>query len=239
MADELIHADLVEVAFDRSAGTAFERFVHAFYPPLAGVNFVPLGGVHDGGADALQAPSSLWGDSDPGIFYQASIQRDHRAKIKDTVQRLREFGRKPTALIYVTAQRIPKTDAEERLLSIETGVAVRIRDRVYIAAHINDSPETRNAFRTHMGPYLDLLKKIGAAQLISQSQHVRSPAIYVFLSQEVERRGGDLRLSEAVGDSLILWVLEGTDPDQGKFKTRAEIVYGIAKELPFAGPIVQ
>lgn len=213
MPDELIHTDLVEVALDRVTGTVFERFVNDFYPTLAGISFVPLGGVHDGGADALQS-QTLWAEKQPGIFYQASVQKEHRSKIKQTIKRLREFGRKPTALHYVTSQKISKIDAEERLLSEETGVSIRIHDRAYISAQINDSLQTRTAFRTHLGPSLELLKKIGAAQLIRESEHVRSPAVYVFLRQEIERRGGDQRLPEAVVDSLILWALEGTDPDK-------------------------
>ena len=44
---------LVEIALEHVAGSDFEKFFHAFYPALAGVQFVPLGGVHDGGADAF------------------------------------------------------------------------------------------------------------------------------------------------------------------------------------------
>jgi hypothetical protein len=237
MTDELIHPDMVEVALDRTTGTVFERFVNSFYTALAGINFVPLGGVHDGGADAFQS-QSIWADSKPGIFYQASIQKDHRPKIKQTVKRLREVGRTPTALHFITSQKVPRIDAEERLLSDETGVSIRIHDRPYIAVQINDSLQTRTAFRDHLGHYLDLLKKIGSARLIRESQHVRSPAVYVFLRQEIERRGGNQRLPEAVVDSLILWALEGTDPEQNNFKNREEIISTIEAALPFARSII-
>ena len=231
MPDDPIHPDLAEIALERAEGTSFERFVHTFYPHLAGGNFVPLGGMHDGGADAYQALSGTWGDANPGVFYQASIQADHRTKIKSTIKALKKAGRKPTCLVYVTSRRIQKVDGEEHQLSSETATAIRIRDRVYIGAHINDSHETRDAFRHHLGHYLDILKKIGSAQVIGPSRHVKSPAIYVFLRQEVERRSGDEGLIDAVVDSLILWALEGTDPDQGKFRTRAEIKTAIQRGL--------
>ncbi|MDE3042417.1 MAG: hypothetical protein KGJ82_17850 [Nitrospirota bacterium] len=237
MPDELIHSDLVEVALERTSGTSFEYFVNSFFPAIAGVNFVPLGGVHDGGADAFQT-QSLWADSRAEIFYQASIEKDHRSKIRRTVTALRKGGRTPNTLIYVTSQKVQKLDAEERLLSDELKLIVRIRDRAYIAMQINDSLDTRNAFRTHLGKYLDLLKQIGAAQLISQSEHVRSPAIYVFLRQELDRRSDNQSLSEAVVDSLILWALEGTDPDQDKFKTKDEIILSIKEALPFASTLL-
>ena len=237
MSDELIHSDLIEIALDRSTGTAFERFVHAYYPSLAGIAFVPLGGIHDGGADAFR-DTSIWSDGKASVFYQASIEKDHRSKIRRTVKRLREVDRKPTALIYITSQKIPKLDAEEAILSKETGLSIRIRDRAFIAGTVNDSLQMRTAFRTHLGSFLEVLKKIGSAQLISESAHVRSPAIYVFLRQELERRDDNLRLSEAVVDSLILWALEGTDPIEMRFKTKDEITHTIKSALPFSATLV-
>jgi hypothetical protein len=237
MSDEMIHADLVDVALARVPGTAFERFVHVFYPELAGVNFVPLGGTKDGGADA--ALSGVFSDSDPSVFYQMSIQKDYATKIRATITRLRAFGRKPTAVIYISSQHIPRVDAEERTLSQETGVNIRIRDGAYIASHINDSPQTRHAFRAHLSPHLDFLRYVGASQLVAPSKHVQSPAVFVFLRQELERRAGDRTLAEAVVDSLILWALEGTDPEQGKFCTTQQIVENICAEFPFARDLVK
>lgn len=237
--DENIHSDWVEIALDRVEGTAFERFVHAFYPSLAGIQFVPLGGMHDGGADAYRASGEVWEDGHAGIFYQASIQADHKTKIHDTIKALKKGHRSPTSLYYLTSRRVTKPDAEERRLSRETGVLVRLHDRSYIAAHVNDSHQTRDAFRQHLGPILDSFKRIGAAQVIGPSRHVKSPAVYVFLRQEVERRSGDRALTDAIVDSLILWALEGTDPDLKKFRTRKEISDAIQQTLPFAGPLIQ
>ncbi len=236
MPDEAIHGDLIEVALQRASGGDFERFVNAFYPSLAGIEFVPLGGNKDGGADAFQ---DVWAETgEPGVFYQASIQDDFRGKITGTVSRLREFGRQPTALYYITSRRVPKLDVEERNLSEKTSVNVRIRDGAYVAAHINDTVQTRGAFRTHLGPGLEFLKKIGASQVVQPSRHVQSPAVFVFLQQEVERRAGQGKLTEAIVDSLVLWALEGTDPDQGRFLTRDEVLSKIKAVMPFADDLV-
>ena len=91
----------VEIALEHVNGSDFEKFFHAFYPALAGIDFVPLGGVHDGGADAFQGEGlfeTAGGRSD--TFYQATIQKDHRAKIRSTVRRLRKFGREPISVQY-------------------------------------------------------------------------------------------------------------------------------------------
>lgn len=238
MNDDAIHAELIEVGLQKVPGSDFERFVNAFYPAIAGVGFIPLGGTKDGGADAMLEPDT-WVDSDSGVFYQASVQKDHRSKIRATIKRLKEYGRSVGELIYVTSQKLATIDTEERALGKETGVQIRIRDGAYLASHVNDTPQTRRAFRDFIGPHLEFLKHVGSAKSLGPSQHVRSPAVFVFLRQEIERRSGDRSLPEAVVDSLILWALEGTDPEKNLFKSGAEIRQQIAAEVPFAEPLLK
>lgn len=238
MSDETIHAELIDVGLQKVSGADFERFVNAFYPAVAGVKFIPLGGTSDGGADAM-LEHNTWADSEPGVFYQASVQKDHRPKIRGTLKRLKEFGRNVDELVYVTSQRIGTIDAEERALSKETGTRIRIRDGAYLASHINGTPQTRGAFRDFIGPHLEFLKHVGSAQSLAPSQHVQSPAVFVFLRQEIERRAGQGSLSEAVVDSLIVWALEGTDPDKGLFKSPEEICQSVVSDLPFAEPLMK
>lgn len=240
MPDELIHPNLIEVALEKADGMVFEKFAHDFFSNISGMKFIPLGGVHDGGADAFQEDSRpLTLNTNPGVFFQVSIQGDHRTKIKSTIQKLKTAKRNPTCLYYITSRRIPKIDLEEVALSTETGISIRIRDRTFIISHINESREARNSFRNHLGDYLEPLKRIGSAQLIGPSQHVKTPAIYVFLRQEVERRGGRQSLSDSIVDSLILWALEETNPDEKRFKTRAAISSEIKTTLPFSAQVVE
>jgi hypothetical protein len=114
---------LADIALDRVSGSDFEAFVNAFYPALAGIEFVPTGGIHDGGADGYQE-TGLFEGTKPNTFYQASVQQDHRAKIRHTVKRLREFGRDPKSLVYVTSRHISITDKEEEILSDELDVFI-------------------------------------------------------------------------------------------------------------------
>ena len=128
-------------------GTAFENFFNAFYPALAGIEFVPLGGYHDGGADGFLDNAVYEAENQkPGGFYQASTEADHRSKIRRTVQRLREFGRDPKSLTYVTSRRVGAIDQEEEALHTELGVFVKIRDCNWIAGNMNSSPATVAAF---------------------------------------------------------------------------------------------
>ena len=69
----LVDHKLVEIALEHTSGTEFERFFHAFYPAIAGINFVALGGVHDGGADAFLGEAIYErGNNRADTFYQAS-----------------------------------------------------------------------------------------------------------------------------------------------------------------------
>jgi hypothetical protein len=218
---------------DRAKGDTFESFINAFYPTIAGEKFVPLGGMHDGGADAFEDERIAMGDQ-TGTFYQCSIQKNYRTKIHATVKRLRQAGRYPKALFYVTSQRIPQIDLEETTLSAELDVSIRIRDGAFISAHMNDSVGTRAAFETYLRPCLDFLRTMGAPALIPASSAVASPAVYVFLRQELDRSDQKMGLVNALADGLILWALEGTDPESGKFMTYRQITHKIEGAIPSA-----
>lgn len=202
-----IPEDVVRIALDKTEGFAFERFAISFYAALTGARFVPLGGIKDGGADARDG-ALYQDDSRPETYYQASVEIDTEGKIRRTVARLREFKRDPKIVYYLTSRTVKYSDRVERSLSDELNVTVVIRDAGYITAHINDDATTRGAFEEHLRHYTDFLKQVGASRLITASRHVKSPEVYVFLAQELERREGDESLVSAVVDALALWALE-------------------------------
>ncbi len=237
MGSESIHPDLIKIALDKAEGYQFEAFVNAFYPGLVGSRFIPLGGVTDGGADAVERAYER--DNSPQVFYQASIETDYRGKIKRTVKRLREFGRDPRSLTYVTSRTIKYIDREETSLTDELNVTIRIRDADYIIAHVNDGPTTQSAYRQYLSHLTDFLRSVGAARLVAPSAHVRSPAVYVFLEQELARRSGDTHLVDAVTDSLILWALEGTDPDAHLFMSSADVLERVSREIPATRQVIE
>lgn len=234
---EGIPYDVVQIALDKVEGFPFERFANAFYGALTGINFVPAGGVRDGGADARDG--SIFEDgSRSGAFYQASVEVDAESKIRRTVKRLREFGRDPKTLTYLTSRSVKYSDRLERSLTDDLDVTVVIRDGGYIALHVNSDARTIGAFNEHLRHYTDFLRKMGASPLISASAHVRSPAVYVFLANEIERREGNESLVDSVTDALALWALEGTDPDQGLVRTADDVLARIVKDLPSVKELV-
>jgi hypothetical protein len=231
MALQPVNTDLVRIALDKADGWSFEHFVNDFYASIGGESFSPLGGLKDGGADAYDG-GIYESCRSVGMFYQSSVEKDHEAKIRRTVARLQEFGREPSRLIHFTPKTVRYTDKVESELSNELDVTITIRDGGYIASHVNDGAGTISAFDQHLRSATDFLKGIGTSNLLAPSSHVKSPAVYVFLAQELNRRDGDYRLVDAMTDALIIWALEGTDPDSGILMSRNDIRDHIVDELP-------
>jgi hypothetical protein len=176
-----INHHLVEIALDRADGASFEKFCQAFFAALTGAGFVPLGGHHDGGAEAFDDPGVFEAKADN--FWQASIEKTVRSKIRRTVRRLKAFGRNPRQLTYCTSVVVPDIDGEEDLLSEELGTHIRIRDQKYILSHVNHSSQTVEAFNSYLGPHLAFLKEIGGVSIISYSPDLPARSLCVFLGQ--------------------------------------------------------
>jgi hypothetical protein len=237
MALKEINTKLATIALDNCEGFPFEEFANDFLSAIEGTNFIPVGGTSDGGADGVHE-QGLYSSDKKDVFYQMSIEKDHRYKVKKTIDRLVEFGRTPKRLIYVTSQTIGTYDREEERLTDKHDVFVRIRDGKWIIANLNHSEATKRAYYTHLERYTDFLKDLDKGNKIKQSSNVAHPSVYVFLQQQVENREKDKHLTKTVADSLILWALNDTDPDKDRFMTRPEIMESIKNNIPWAKNIV-
>lgn len=233
----MIDSALVEIALGRVRGQAFERFFHAFLAAIQGQQFTPLGGHHDGGADAFLEP--IYEGGQPTHFFQASVEKDHRTKIRQTVERIRTVGRDLKQLTYVTSRTIERIDQEDDDLTTELDVTIRIRDQKWIIANINESTRTQSSFNDYLRPELAFLSRIGGSTLIESMKQDDQRSMFVFLEQELARRRDQSDILQSTIDSLILWALEGTDPDQGRFMTRSAILARIEQVLPSAKHFVR
>lgn len=226
-----------EVALPTVDTTAFEKFGQIFYSEIQDKEFVPLGGMHDGGAEGFDS----FKETDPELFFdkkdsflQISKQATIREKVKSTVKRLIKYGRKPRILTYLSSLPVRDIDKEEKLLSDELGCIVRIRDAAFIVANINSTPAIRAAFRSYLEPAISYLYRPGASNLGAGVSEFADRTLAVFLRQEVDNRKGRSGLLEAVADSLILWALGETDPEKRIFLTKKELVDKVEKTLPAA-----
>lgn len=238
MSDDPIDAKIAAIALNEVGTSDFERFGQSFYSEVEGLDFVPLGGAGDGGADGL-IDRSVFESSDQSRVLQISKQVGTRAKVNATIERLKEFGRTPASLTYLTSQSVQNLDQEEDYLSERHGIRVRIRDRRYIESHVNHSVGTRQAARTFLLPAAAFLNDLGSRPIISASDQLPAVALCAFVGQEIDNRRGNSALLESVTDSLILWALNDTDPEQGVFKTRQQLLTDIETALPAARTFIR
>jgi hypothetical protein len=238
----MIDPRLVPIALEQADTASFERFGQAFYGALQDREFVPLGGMHDGGAEGFDSPAGdpeFFADEQATSFLQVSKQLSSRAKIRETVRRLREFGRNPKVVTYLTSRVVPDTDVEQNNLSRELDCNIRIRDAKFIEANINSSPSIQAAFTAYLLPAISYLLNPGASELGERASVYTDRTLAVFLRQEVDSRRGRGGLLESVTDSLILWSLSDTDPDKGRFLDRDGILSRIEETLPAARHFVR
>jgi len=237
MTDE-IKKELIDIALQKVSGTDFEDFCNPFMANLLGESFVPLGGMHDGGADGFDE-ESIYECNEKNKFYQFSISKGVESKITGTIKRIKIFGRTITHLTYVTNQTIQYLDKVEDKLSEKLDCRIRIRDKKYIESHINNSMGTIAAYKNYLSQYTAFLRDAGNSSVVENFPSDNDPTMYTFLQQEIDSRKDNLALIKRVTDSLILWALNETDPDKGNFLTRDEIVKKILRDMPWTKQFIK
>ncbi len=217
------------------SGANFESLAKKLFGSEYGENYIPLGGMHDGGADSFYLPNVL-GCQKPNTFFQFSVTDTERAKkkISATIASLRNAGRTPKQLIYSTTELIPKQDILVGEIFDEYEVLLRIRDREAIKTLIN-SCQTANklfleSFTVEINTVIKSAENLGG----SVNQFVTDPTIFSFLDFELRDKFSKNLLHDKILDSLIYWALRDTDPDAKRFKTRQEIKEGIELVMPSA-----
>lgn len=235
MAIEHLSEKLVDYLLDGIDGFAMEALFIDLLAIRHGSRFQPLGGQKDGGADGkLEGVFS----QDAAHFVQVSRERGVEGKIERTITRLKEVGRKPSALTYWTHIAVPTHDVLEDRLSNGTGVIVRIRDRSSVIKLVNESDSTIRLFKSRFAAQVDELVQQRAAPSKGLSQFATDPTVYTFLKFEVAERTDRSVLLNPVVDALIYWGLRDTDPDKGLLVSRQELKQKIASALPGAQNLV-
>lgn len=224
-----VNLDVIKTALEKVEGSQFEQFANAAFADLIGPDFVPLGGHHDWGADALL--STVTHSKRPHIFYQFSVEENSRDKIRKTIERLREVKRDVKTLYYATSQIIPRLDILENELGVETNVVIRIRDGLFLANQVNSSPAMLEAYHSYLASAVAYLNDLQASPLLADDDAKINSAVYVFLRNELESResGGS---SEGLADGLIIWALRETGATEGIFRIQDEIIQQIEKDVP-------
>lgn len=180
---------------------------------------MPMGGVHDRAIDGLD--HTFTQKDDPATIYQISIQADAKSKLKGTLKALAKNGIACNRLLYVTNQVVEDKDLVIESLYKEFKTNVVIRDAQWLRGNINHSEGTVRIYGAFIEAHTHQFNRPGQELLVND--FVKDPRVFVFLRQQLDSHGADHKLDELLVDSLILYSLEGTNPDKKLFKNKAQI----------------
>lgn len=210
-------------------GFIFENFASQFASSILGYDFTPAGGIKDRGIDGLENVFAR--DKIERHVYQSSIEKDPFSKIKRTIVALNKNSIPFESLTLLTNQVCPNKDTIIDDLFVEHKKSFRIYDLKWFSSRVNSNPGAANAYHTFVDSYLHEFNKPGKAYAVSNLVH--DPRLFVFLRQQWEENRRDLNLDKLLADTLILFALEDTDPDQERLKTVAEVKQSIESHIKF------
>lgn len=232
----MISQKLFDYLLSAATATEFEAVAKAIFGAHFGEDFLPLGGMHDGGADGALLSHVFEGETKVNTFFQFSITEEGSAqkKISDTVKALRKAGRDPKQLIYATSQRLPKQDIWQTDLFNEQGVLLQTRDAERLYSTVNGHPKTENVFREFFANEIANIAREAKQLTGPVNEFIADPTVFAYLDFELKDRFSKDVLHTKILDSLIYWTLRDTDPDKGKWLGYGEIAEGIVKIFPTA-----
>ncbi len=234
-----VHEDLFAHVMREISGTRFERFAKHVFASVFGESFVPLGGVHDGGADGVISSfvQEVTGKVNTFAQFSATDPGKARIKILDTVAMLQKVGRSPRQLIYATSEKLPKADLIAQEVFDKHGVMVAIRDYERIHGYVNDNFDVNRAFYAEFVPDIDRLAKAANIRSPVVSEFAKDPTVFVFLNHELRDRFSRDKLNSRVLDALIYWTLRATDPG-GPLMSRKQVADAIQVAFPTAKSVL-
>lgn len=210
-------------------GNIFEIFGNDFLSAVLGYSFIPVGRTKDKGVDGFQHIFSR-NDSQKHIF-QLSTELDHVGKIYNTIKKLQENEIEFDRLVYVTNRKINNAESLVDEVFDKTKIPLTIYDIRWFSVHCNQREQTIKAYQIFVDTYLHEYSKPGKYQTVADLDS--DSRLFVFLGQQFDSNRDDLKLDDLLADTLILYALEGTDPDKHNLKSEGQIKESIKKYLKF------
>lgn len=210
-------------------GFVFEGFALSYLAAVLGYNFIPVGGVKDKGIDGLEY--SFTKDSSIKNIYQLSTELNFTGKISGSLDKLIDNKISFDSFTYVTNRIVLNKDTLIDTLFEKYKKHINIYDQNWFVGYANHSPATINAYYTFIDSYLHEFSKPGKSYVIKDL--AKDSRLFVFLRQQLDSKRDDLKLDDLLADTLILFGLEGTDPDKQLFKTKDEIFESIKEYIKF------
>jgi hypothetical protein len=225
-----IDQDAFEFAITKiEDGFVFEKFGTNFLAAVLGSEFIPVGGTKDKGVDAFQHLYTR-SNVDKTVF-QLSTELGHEEKIYDTITKLSKNEIQFSRLFYITNRKINNAETFVDEVFNKTGVHLTIYDIRWLAANSNKNETSIKAYQVFVDSYLHEYAKPG--KVVTVANLSEDSRLFVFLGQQFDATKEQLKLDDLLADTLILFALEGTDPDKEKLMSEAQVKTSIAKYLKF------
>lgn len=210
-------------------GFVFENFGLSFLAATLGYDFIPVGGVKDKGIDGLDYVYNQKGYEK--VIYQLSTELNSSHKLELSIQKLIDNKIPFDSITYVTNRIVLNKDTLIDMLFDKFKKHIKIFDQNWLVGYANHSAGTVNAYYTFIDSYLHEFSKPGKSYVVSDLGN--DSRLFVFLRQQLDTKRDDLKLDDLLADTLILFGLEGTDPDKNILKTKAELFDSIKKYVKF------
>lgn len=210
-------------------GRIFESFGKDFLSKCFGYEFVPVGGIQDKGIDGFE--HAFCRSDTTKTIYQLSTQKKYRAKMIDSLEKLKRNKIRYTQFVYVTNQIIKNLDQLKEELFDMYGKAVNIFDQNWFAVHVNDTQNTVRSYQIFIDSNLYEFTRPGKSFEIANL--VDDPRLYTYLRQQVDELHDKHKLDEILVDTLIIYALEETNPEKGIFLNREQIIDRIQQLVKF------
>lgn len=210
-------------------GFIFENFAVSFLSSTLGYEFIPVGGTKDKGIDGYQHIFHRKGKEK--IIYQLSTQLTYSDKIEDTILKLQKNKIEFDAIYYVTNRKLNNTDKLIESLYEKYMIQVTVLDIRWFVSNSNNNESSIRAYHSYVDTYLHEFSKPGKSQVVANLDS--DSRLYVFLSQQFDVKTDDFKLDDLLADTLIIYALEGTDPDKEILMNKNEIKSSIKKYIKF------
>lgn len=235
-----VSEDLFRYVMRDIPGLRFEAFAKLVFSAIYGEEFLPLGGIHDGGADGVMSAyvQEVQGKANTFIQFSATDAGSAKGKIKDTIASLKKVGRTPHQVIYATSEALPKADLMVSEAFERDSVLVQVRDYERLKGYVNGDQKVNDAFYKAFATEISELATAANLSLPSVSEYANDPTVYVFLNHELRDRFSRDRLNSRVLDALIYWALRGTDPDRNIRLKREMVGAAICDIFPTAKSVL-
>lgn len=211
------------IAIDELDRTAFERFAQFVLQVIYKAEFIPTGGLHDGGLDGY----FQFGGSNEH-FFQASKQETTSTKIRSTIRDIRKH-RSISQLTYATSQIVPDADIICSKVLKDLGVQVTIYDRNFLTIQCDFYEEIASYLYRNSTSLKRVAEMAGKKH---SNDMIDKTSVLTYMEMEALSLQSAPDFNLLCIDSVIYEALEGTDPDKYIFKDEQKISDFFANNYP-------